>query len=90
MDGPSRPVSEREHRTEQQPRTGAKGAAILYRPGDAAYADVVSKYFPGLQMVEVKGLEESVAILVTTGYHPATPGQGDASGAASECPNPTA
>ena len=25
---------------------GVKGAAILYRPGDAAYADVVSKYFP--------------------------------------------
>ena len=56
---------------------GVKGAAILYRPGDAAYADVVSKYFPGLQVVEVKGLEESVAILVPTGYHPATPGQGD-------------
>ena len=55
---------------------GVKGAAILYRPGDAAYADVVSKYFPGLQVVEVKGLEESVAILVPTGYHPATPGQG--------------
>ncbi|MFI5055628.1 MAG: LCP family protein [Actinomycetota bacterium] len=69
---------------------GVKGAAILYRPGDAAYADVVSKYFPGLQVVEVKGLEESVAILVPTGYHPATPGQGDGSGAASECPNPTA
>ena len=62
----------------------------VYRPGDAAYADVVSKYFPGLQMVEVKGLEESVAILVPTDYHPATPGQGDGSGAASECPNPTA
>lgn len=69
---------------------GVKGAAILYRPGDAAYADVVSKYFPGLQVVEVKGLEESVAILVPTGYHPATPGQGDGTGAASECPNPTA
>jgi anionic cell wall polymer biosynthesis LytR-Cps2A-Psr (LCP) family protein len=69
---------------------GVKGAAILYRPGDAAYADVVSKYFPGLQMVEVKDLEESVAILVPAGYHPATPGQGDGSGAASECPNPTA
>ena len=69
---------------------GVKGAAILYRPGDAAYADVVSKYFPGLQVVEVKGLEESVAILVPTGYHPATPGQGGGSGAASECPNPTA
>jgi hypothetical protein len=50
----------------------------------------VSKYFPGLPVVEVKGLEESVAILVPTGYHPATPGQGDGSGAASECPNPTA
>jgi anionic cell wall polymer biosynthesis LytR-Cps2A-Psr (LCP) family protein len=69
---------------------GVKGAAILYRPGDAAYADVVSKYFPGLQVVEVKGLEESVAILVPTGYHPATPGEGGGSGAASECPNPTA
>jgi LCP family protein required for cell wall assembly len=69
---------------------GVKGAAILYRPGDAAYADVVSKYFPGLQVVEVKGLSESVAILVPADYHPAQPGQGGGSGTASECPNPTA
>jgi len=69
---------------------GVKGAAILYRPGDAAYADVVSKYFPGLQVVEVKGLQESVAILVPTGFHPTAPGDGGGTGAASECPNPTA
>ena len=69
---------------------GVKGPAILYRPGDAAYADVVSKYFPGLQVLEVKGLAESVAILVPADYHPAEPGQGSGSGAASQCPNPTA
>ena len=71
---------------------GVKGAAILYRPGDAAYADVVSKYFPSLQVVEAKGLSEAVAILVPAGYHPAEPGQGGTggTGAASECPNPTA
>jgi hypothetical protein len=72
---------------------GVKGPAILYRPGDAAYADVVSKYFPGVPVVEAKGLPESVAILVPAGYHPAEPGTGGGTGgggAASECPNPTA
>lgn len=69
---------------------GVKGSAILYRPGDAAYADVVSKYFPGLQVIEDKSLPESVAILVPAGYHPAVPGQGGSGGAASQCPNPTA
>jgi len=74
-----------------EPPKGVKGPAILYRPGDAAYADVVSKYFPGLQVIEVKGLAESVAILVPADYHPAQPGQGGGNGgAASECPNPTA
>jgi hypothetical protein len=77
----------------EEPPKGVEGPAILYRPGDAAYADVVSKYFPGLQVVEVKGLEESVAILVPVGYDPPEPGQdggAGGSGAASECPNPTA
>ena len=72
---------------------GVKGPAILYRPGDGSYADVVSKYFPGLQVLEVKGLAESVAILVPADFHPAQPGQGGdngGSGAASQCPNPTA
>ena len=72
---------------------GVNGPAILYRPGDGAYADVVSKYFPGLPVLEVKGLAESVAILVPADFHPAQPGQGGdngGSGAASQCPNPTA
>ena len=74
---------------------GIEGPAILYRPGQAAYADVVSKYFPGLQVIEVKDLEAgSVAIVVPTGYQPTEPGQGGGggggAGAASECPDSTA
>ncbi|HLB39254.1 MAG TPA: LytR C-terminal domain-containing protein, partial [Actinomycetota bacterium] len=73
---------------------GIDGPAILYRPGQAAYADVVSKYFPGLQVIEVKDLEAgSVAIVVPAGYQPTEPGQGGGgggAGAASECPDSTA
>jgi anionic cell wall polymer biosynthesis LytR-Cps2A-Psr (LCP) family protein len=72
------------------PKT-VKGPAIVYRPGQAAYADVVSKYFPGIAVVEVNDLEAGpVAIVVPAGYHPTEPGQGGGGGTASECPDPTA
>jgi hypothetical protein len=73
------------------PPTGVKGPAIVYRPGEGAYADVVSKYFPGLPTVEVKDLGPApVAIIVPAGYDPTKPVHGGGTGAAGECPNPTA
>jgi anionic cell wall polymer biosynthesis LytR-Cps2A-Psr (LCP) family protein len=77
---------------------GVTHPAIVYRPDQAAYADVVSKYFPDLKKVEVQDLRWPVAIVVAAGYRPTTGGAGGtgsggstgSGGTASQCPAPAA
>jgi hypothetical protein len=48
-----------------------KGSVIAYRPGHLVDAQVVAKYFPGLRLVEVRGLAHGpVAVFVTPSYEP--------------------
>jgi LCP family protein required for cell wall assembly len=55
------------------PPGGVKGPAILYAPGQEAYAGVVSTYFPDLQVVLSRHLTGApVAVVVTSSYHPTT------------------
>ncbi len=64
-----------------------KGSMILFAPGHQAEADVVSKYFPNLKLVEARKGEltgATVAVLVTGGYTPVPVGTGG--GTASNCP----
>jgi LCP family protein required for cell wall assembly len=74
---------------------GVKAPVIVYQAGQEDYARVVQAYFPDLQMVEFKGLNEApVAIVVPDGYHPAGSGGGTggntpAPPAANECPSPS-
>jgi LCP family protein required for cell wall assembly len=71
---------------------GVRHTAIAYGAGQEEYARVVSTYFPGLKLVEVKGLAAPVAVVVFTGYKPSGPTGGDAGQgpAASQCPAPAA
>ncbi|HTG47551.1 MAG TPA: LCP family protein [Actinomycetota bacterium] len=65
------------------------GAAIVYRPGQQAYANLVATYFPGLKLVSSAALHGApVAIVVPASYHPQKPSSGGATG--NQCPNPTA
>ena len=67
-------------------------AAIVFRPGADAYAQVVSTYFPGLRVVESGRLDGAdVAIVVPPGFelpHAGSDGGGGQGGAA--CPVPIA
>jgi LCP family protein required for cell wall assembly len=75
---------------------GAKAPAILYRPGQADYANVVHAYFPALPMVPLASLDDApVAIVVPPGYQPPPSGAGSGSTSpappdADGCPTPSA
>jgi len=56
---------------------GVKGSVIAYEPGHDLEANVVAKYFPGLELVETKAgalTDADVAVFVTSGYEPQDPG----------------
>jgi LCP family protein required for cell wall assembly len=57
---------------------GAKvtGSVIAYAPGHQVEAEVVKKYFPTLEVKEVNGLPDAVAVFVTSAYKPAPVGGG--------------
>jgi LCP family protein required for cell wall assembly len=63
------------------------GSVIAYAPGHQVEAEVVKKYFPTLEVKEVKGLPDDVAIFVTSTYRPAPIGSG---AAPSDCVDPNA
>ena len=52
------------------------GNVIAYAPGHDLEAKVVQQYLPGLQLKEVKGLPDAVAVFVTGSYQPAQVGTG--------------
>ncbi|MGZ5128832.1 MAG: LCP family protein [Actinomycetota bacterium] len=54
------------------------GSVIAYAPGHQVEAEVVKKYFPTLEVKEVKGLPDHVAVFVTSTYEPAPIGAGAA------------
>jgi LCP family protein required for cell wall assembly len=58
---------------------GVAGDVIAYAPGHAVEAEVVQQYLPGLQLKQVKGLPDHVAVYVTSAYTPAQVGSGGAS-----------
>jgi LCP family protein required for cell wall assembly len=61
-------------------------AAIVYKPGHNAEAEVVGKYLPGVKLIESAKLQGvSVAVVVTAAYAQQQPGTG---GTASACPTP--
>jgi hypothetical protein len=67
-------------------------AAIVYAPGKDAYAQVVHSYFPALPMIEVKGLDVPVAVVVPHGYSPSSPtpsGSASPPPTGTECPSST-
>ena len=63
------------------------GSVIAYQPGHQVEAEVVKKIFPTLEVKEVKGLPDDVAIFVTSTYRPAPIGSG---AAPSDCVDPNA
>ena len=54
------------------------GSLIAYAPGHQVEAEVVKKYFPTLEVKEVKGLPDDVVVFVTSTYEPAPIGGGAA------------
>jgi LCP family protein required for cell wall assembly len=61
------------------------GAAIVFGPGQDAYARVVAAYFPGLPLVQVDGLRVApVAVVATRSFTSAA--NGGTSPGASDCP----
>jgi LCP family protein required for cell wall assembly len=62
------------------------GNVIAYAPGSEAEAQVVKKYFPSMELKEVEGLPDPVAIFVTPSFEPAPIGGGSA--ATTDCPDP--
>ena len=64
------------------------GSVIAYAPDADAEAQVVQKYFPTLEMKQVKGLPDDVVVFVDATYEPAPVG-GDGA-APPECPSPEA
>jgi LCP family protein required for cell wall assembly len=65
------------------------GNVIAYAPGQSVEAQVVHQYLPGLQMQEVKGLPDHVAVYVSASYVPAQVGTGNNGGTTSQCVGPT-
>jgi LCP family protein required for cell wall assembly len=64
------------------------GNVIAYAPGHDLEAKVVQQYLPGLEIKQVKGLPDHVAVFVTSSYQPAQVGTGG-SGTPSGCVGPT-
>jgi LCP family protein required for cell wall assembly len=60
------------------------GNVIAYAPDADAEAQVVQKYFPNLELRQVKGLPDGVAVFIDASYEPAPVG----GGAPAECPSP--
>lgn len=48
-----------------------KGSWIAFAPGHEVEAQVVKKYFPGLELKQVAGLPDDVAVVIAAGYEPA-------------------
>jgi anionic cell wall polymer biosynthesis LytR-Cps2A-Psr (LCP) family protein len=64
-----------------------RDAAIAYRQGDEAHAQVVSAYFPGLPIVESSELRGAhVAVVIPASYVPVVPGNEENDGDAARCP----
>jgi LCP family protein required for cell wall assembly len=63
------------------------GSVIAYAPDADAEAQVVQKYFPNLELRQVKGLPDGVAVFIDASYEPAPVG---GAGAPAECPSPEA
>jgi LCP family protein required for cell wall assembly len=64
------------------------GNVIAYAPDADAEAQVVAKYFPNLQLKQVKGLPDDVAVVIGPNYEPAPVGGGAT--VDSSCPDPNA
>ena len=67
----------------------AAGNVIAYAPGHDLEAKVVQQYFPGLQVKEVKGLADHVAVFITASYTPAQVGTGGGTTTPPDCVGPT-
>jgi LCP family protein required for cell wall assembly len=74
--------------TYDQYRMKISGNVIAYAPNADAEAQVVAKYFPNLQLKQVKGLPDDVAVVIGPSYEPAPVGGGTT--ADSSCPDPNA
>jgi LCP family protein required for cell wall assembly len=71
---------------DKKPAGISGAAAIVYKPGHNAEAQVVSKYLPGVKLIESANLQGApVAVVVTAEYTQQQPGTG---GTASACPTP--
>lgn len=69
---------------------GVHGTVIVYRPGEDAYAHVLSTYFPGVALVSSAKLHGSpVAIVVPASYRHEAVGAGTGAPSTSQCPSPT-
>jgi LCP family protein required for cell wall assembly len=64
------------------------GNVIAYAPNADAEAQVVAKYFPNLQLKQVKGLPDDVAVVIGPTYKPVPVGGGAT--ADTSCPDPNA
>jgi hypothetical protein len=62
------------------------GSVIAFAPDADAEAQVVAKYFPNLELKQVKGLPDDVVVYVDRSYAPAPVGGGG--GAPPVCPSP--
>lgn len=69
--------------------SSAAGNVIAYAPGHDLEAKVVQQYFPGLQVKEVKGLADHVAVFITASYRPAQIGTGGGTTTPPDCVGPT-
>lgn len=66
---------------------GIEGPAIVFRPGDDAYARVVGAYLPTVPVRESAALRGArVAVIVPAGFDPSPPAAGGGAPPASECP----
>ena len=65
------------------------GNVIAYAPGHDLEAKVVQQYLPGLQIKEVKGLPDHVAVFITASYKPAQVGTGGGTTGPPGCLGPT-
>jgi anionic cell wall polymer biosynthesis LytR-Cps2A-Psr (LCP) family protein len=73
-----------------QAPAGVSGPAIVFAPGNDAYAGVVSTYFPGVKLVSSAKLHGAqVAIVIPASYRPAGPSSRNTGGPSSQCPSPT-
>ncbi|MEX1262403.1 MAG: LCP family protein [Actinomycetota bacterium] len=70
--------------TYEQYAKKVSGSVIAYAPDADAEAQVVKKYFPTLELQQVKGLPDDVAIFVDGSYEAAEVGVG---GPPAECPS---